>query len=196
MTTEPSTDGLTFTHDCYGTPVRIFMWEGCPWFEASALCVAMGLDPAVIATFNAKADDTDIALYPFDDEPVPALSPIGHWKFVERHGGPRDAKYAAWSRREATKLIPEPHAEDARQRLTLNPDGSRPEYPNRYSGRLGEWKELLFHPNYRSANAILSAQHIAQMRVITADAKTKSATRPMGISRPSDRAQPNQQRAN
>ena len=174
MTDKPSIDGLTFTRDCYGQPVRIFMWEDCPWFEASALCAAIGIDPANIDLFDRTALDTDIALFPFDAEPVPVFSPIGHFKFVQSHGTERDAKFAAWSRREAAELVPNPAADDPRFRLTLGQDGSRPAYPSRYTGRLGEWKALKYLPGYKSDNAILREKHFIDLKALAATQRYKA----------------------
>lgn len=71
--------------------------------------------------------------------------------------------------------MPEPRADDARLRLTLNPDGSRPDYPNRFTGRLEEWKELAFHRDYKSPRQISAENHIAEMRAIAAGHKAASA---------------------
>jgi hypothetical protein len=161
MTTEPSTDGLTFTDDCLGAPIRITIQGGCPWFEATDLCAAMDVNPALIDHFAEKALATDLGMHPFDAEPVPALSPIGHYKFVGIYGADAVANRAAWTRRKANELFPVADDEDPRFRLTLNADGSRPEYPNRYTGRLNEWKDLKCHPNYRTPRAIEHEQYMA-----------------------------------
>nr|WP_087573329.1 hypothetical protein [Sphingomonas sp. CDS-1] len=142
MTSKPSTDGLTFTHDCYGQPVRIFMWENCPWFEASAICAAMGIDPAFAERFNHKALDTDIAQYPFDAEPVYVLSPIGVWKLVEEVDSYRQAKVARWAKSEAEELVSEPIPDDPRLFVTLTPEGLLPPYPGKFTGRRAAWKAL------------------------------------------------------
>jgi hypothetical protein len=172
MISKPSVDGLTFTLDCFSKPVRVYMSEGCPWFEASALCAAMGIDPAEIDRFNRDALDTDIAEFAFDAEPVFVLSPIGHFKFVEDHLPEQYAKYAAWSRREAAKLVPDPAADDAHLCLTLRSDGSRPQRPSRFTGRVPEWKELLFLPAYRTDRAIAMERYRTGSRAAPEEAQT------------------------
>ena len=151
MTSKPSTDGLTFTRACYGQPVRIFMWEGVPWFEAEAFCTAMGFPSAALDVFNEDATDNDIALYPFDDEPVFALSPIGAWKLVEANDPYRSAKFAAWAKREAAQLAPDAPLNDPRMFLTLQADGMLPEMPGKYSGRRSEWYALKESPEHQEA---------------------------------------------
>lgn len=172
MTPKPSIDGLTFTLDCFGKPVRVYMAEGCPWFEASALCAAMGIDPAEIDRFNRDALDTDIAEFAFDAEPVFVLSPIGHFKFVDDNLPEQYAKFASWSRREAGKLVPTPAADDARFWLTLRPDGSRPLRPSRYTGRVPEWTELKFLPAYRTDRAIAMERYRAEQSAAPEEAQT------------------------
>jgi len=152
MTSKPSTDGLTFTLDCYGTPVRVLMRDGCPWFEASALCAVMAVDYRALVRFAVTAMDTDLRLVPFDTEPVLAFSPIGHYEFVSGLHAPELAKYAAWTRRKTTDLVRDPDPDDMRLCLTLNPDGTRPDEPNRYTGRHYEWKELKLRPGYKSGS--------------------------------------------
>jgi len=164
MTPKPSIDGLAFTLDCFGSPVRVYMFEGSPWFEASALCTAMGIDPAELDRFNQDASDTDIAEFAFDAEPVFVLSPIGHFNFVETCLPETCARFAAWSRREAAKLVPNPAADDARFHLTLRPDGSRPDRPSRFTGRVPEWKELRFLPAYQTDRGIALQRFIAEQR--------------------------------
>jgi hypothetical protein len=151
MTSKPSTDGLTFTRDCYGKPVRVFMWEGVPWFEAEAFCAAMDLSAAALEAFDRTATDTDIALYSFDDEPVFALSPIGAWKLVEANDPYRSAKFAAWAKREANHLAPDAPPTDPRMFLTLQADGMLPEMPGKYSGRRAEWYALKESPEHLEA---------------------------------------------
>lgn len=162
MTPEPSTDGfspepLSSPLDCYGTPVRVLMRDGCPWFEALPLCAAMAVDWPAFVRFAATALDTDIRQVPFDTEPLPALSPIGHYEFVSSLHAPELAKFAAWSRRKAAELVPNPNPDDRRLCLTLNPDGTRPDEPNRYTGRHYEWKELKFRPGYKPVSRYASA---------------------------------------
>lgn len=173
MTPESSIDGVSFTLDCYGTPVRVFMFEGCPWFEGKAICGALGLTAHALDSFEKKALDNDIALHVFDTEPTYVLSPIGIWKMSHPVRRPLGPKIASWSKREAAKLVPTPTEDDARQRLTLNEDGSRPDYPDYYSGRLAEWKALQFHPNYKTANAIVTSRLIADMRAKMANGQSR-----------------------
>lgn len=142
MTSKPSTDGLTFTLDCDGQPVRVFMWEGVPWFEADAICTAMRVHSDAVRQFDRNALDTDIALYSFDDEPVPVLSPIGVWKMGNDQDPYATAKVAAWAKREAGKLVSGAAPDDPRVCVTLTPDGLLPPTPTKYSGRLAEWKTL------------------------------------------------------
>lgn len=151
MTSKPSTDGLTFTLDCYGQPVRVFMWEGVPWFEAEAFCATMGLSVAALDSFDRTATDNDIALYPFDYEPVFALSPIGTWKLVEATDPYRCAKFAAWAKREAAQLAPDAPLTDPRMFLTLQADGMLPDMPGKYSGRRSEWYALKDSPEHQDA---------------------------------------------
>lgn len=158
MTSKPSIDGLTFTRDCYGHPIRIFMWDGCPWFEAAPLRAAMAIDPAALDRFKQDAPPTDIAACPSETETADAFSAIGHLKFVEAYASEMHAKFASWSRRTAFELVPRPAPDDARFHLTLNANGSRPPRPSRFTGRLDEWKDLKLLPEYRTDRGIAMAQ--------------------------------------
>ena len=143
MTSKPSTDGLTFTLDCDGQPVRVFMWEGVPWFEADAIRKAMRVPSDAVRQFDRNAFDTDIALYPFDDEPVHVLSSIGVWKMGNEQDPYATAKVAAWAKREAGKLVSDTAPDDPRMCITLTPDGLLPPTPTKYSCGFRRWRACI-----------------------------------------------------
>lgn len=175
MKTEPPIEGSTLQlafkshpkHD--EQPVRACMAEGSLWFAARDICDIMHLKyEVVIPPFDATAPDTAIAPFEFATGFELVLSPIGVLNLCTRNESALTIKVASWARRKAAELLSEPPADDARLRLTINPDGSRPDYPNRFTGYRDQWKELLFHPLYKSPRQIISEEHIAEMRAIAA----------------------------
>lgn len=146
-------------------PVRACMVEGSLWFAARDICRIMSLPyEVVIPHFDAIALDTDMAPFQFDDVPELVLSPIGVYKLCSKNETVLTVKVATWSRREANERLPDALPTDARLFLTLDPEGARPPYPNKYTGRLGEWKGLLFNPNYRTTTAIMWARAHAEIK--------------------------------
>lgn len=157
MTTEPPIAGSTLqlafkSHPKHEEqPVRACISEGSLWFAARDICRIMGLNyEIVIPHFDATALDTDIAPFAFDADAELVLSPIGVYKLCTKNESVLAVKVAAWSRREARERLPDAKPDDARLFLTLDHEGARPPYPNKFTGRLDEWKDLIAHRNYRS----------------------------------------------
>lgn len=176
MTATLPTDSPPLTREYHGQPVRIFMCENAPWFEATAICAAMGIAPATVESFNRKALDTDIALHAFDDAPVYVLSPIGAWKLGEDVDAYRCAKVSAWAKRQAAELVPEATPNDPRMFVTLTPDGRLPLRPAKYSGRLAEWDNLRCSPAGIAAR-VKERSIIPELRLRRASLAAQSAAR-------------------
>lgn len=146
-------------------PVRACMSEGSLWFSARDVCHVMKLDYEVaMPHFDATAPDTDIAAFEFDKSPELVLSPIGVYNLCCKNESVLTVKVAAWARRQAKQLLPDADPADPRLFLTLDAEGGRPPYPNRFTGRLEEWKELLYHPKYRTPSAILMTRARAELK--------------------------------
>lgn len=177
MTTEPPIAGSTLqlafkSHPKKEEqPVRACLVEGAIWFAARDICRVMCLSyDVVIPHFDATALDTDIAPFAFDAaDPELVLSPIGVYKLSAKNESVLTVKVAAWSRREANARLPDATPTDARLFLTVDAEGARPPYPNKFTGRLGEWKELLFSPNYRTSTAIMWERARAEIQARQAE---------------------------
>lgn len=175
-------DGVSFTlffKDRQDQPVRCVMSEGSPWFEAAPICELLKLPLITIQGFDATALDSDIAQHAFDDEPTAVVSPIGVWKLSLHAGRPQGPNVASWAKREAARLIPDQDPNDPRLHLTLNPDGSRPPYPDKYSGRRAEWGDLLFLPGYKTDRQIAGERYSASLHETDTVAVTAQAGYPV-----------------
>lgn len=146
-------------------PVRACMSEGSLWFSARDICHVMKLNYEVVMPhFDATAPDTDIAAFEFDKSPELVLSPIGVYNLCCKNESVLTVKVAAWAKRQAKHLLADADPADPRLFLSLDAEGGRPSYPNRFTGRLEEWKELLYHPRYRTPSAILMTRARAELK--------------------------------
>lgn len=155
MTDLPATPGdHALTLDFKGTPIRVHMHEGVPHFALADLCEALGRDHHAAARvanprFPAHAKLTcleETGDGAFQD--ITMLTPVGVYFLTDLIDPVGGQKLAAWSRREAKRLCPDPRDNDPAMFLTLMPDRTLPPRPGKYSGRLSEWLNLRGKGNY------------------------------------------------
>ena len=135
-------------------PIRIVIVDGVPWFSLEDVTEALGYTHlsakrAFHETFPKHArmeclEDTEEGQIS-----TTVLSPVGVWHFTAILDAYRGQGLANWAKKEALRLHPNPEAKDPRFFLTLTADGQLPPTPAKYSGRLGEWRELKDSDEYR-----------------------------------------------
>jgi len=133
--------------------VRVVFIEGAPWFEAAGICGLLQISTHSISEFDETALDTDLLSFVFDNDPTAVLSPIGVYKLSRGAPLPHGPQVSAWAKRVSDELVPEPAKDDARLKLTFNPDGSLPPFPHRFSGRRSDFYELKYSPAGMAAAA-------------------------------------------
>lgn len=160
--------------DFKGRSIRAVKEGGTLWFAAPDLAYALGYNdiPLKVAETSGAIPDCcrstglevpspDIPGEP--DEAVVLLSPVGVWYWTHATNAERGQALAAWTKREAARLVPEAAKDDPRTFLTLGLDAELPPYPMKYSGRKSEWLALsdqrvewLINAPHRPAGAELS----------------------------------------
>jgi hypothetical protein len=126
--------------------VRAVFTEGIPWFDAADICDLLKLPIEAIGRFDESALDTDLATFAFDDRPTAVLSPIGVYKLSMDAPLPQGPQVSAWAKRVSCEIVLDPAQDDARMHLTLNPDGTLPRFPHKFSGRRSDFYALRYSP--------------------------------------------------
>ncbi|MCW2349804.1 hypothetical protein [Sphingobium sp. B12D2B] len=164
-------------HDLFLTfnncPIRVIMFDGVPWFVVPDLCAAMGVYPKFAAKVNnpafppsAKRTCSEVTEEGLQD--IVLVSPVGAWWLTALVDPARGQGLAAWTRREAQRLCPEPRPGDPAMFLTVGADGSLPPRPFRYSGRKAEWEDLRHSQEYfNSQMARATERKDLQARLLT-----------------------------
>ncbi|HQS95999.1 MAG: hypothetical protein B7X90_08405 [Novosphingobium sp. 17-62-19] len=147
-------DGMAL--DYKGRSIRAIPVNGVPWFALPELAEALSLPQgeadklvhspdfpahARLVCYESPEPDPEVTTEP---GPVTMLSPVGVWwltALMDDEGSSGQA-LAAWAKREAARLCPEPAPGDPAVFLRLARAGVRPPYPWKYSGRRAEWIEL------------------------------------------------------
>jgi hypothetical protein len=136
-------------HDMFLTfkeqPIRIVMREGIPLFALPDICEAFGLGVARASTVRLlpeHAKDTYSAATDDGLEDIVMLTPFGVWLYGHLDDPGRSQAGAAWVRRESLRLCPDADPGNPAMFITLEPDGSLPPRPMKYSGRRAEWDAL------------------------------------------------------
>lgn len=131
--------------------IRVLPVRGVPWFALPDLCDALECHASGSAVVNRKdfpawakmvcgeEPDRDIRGKPQD---VTILSPVGVWWWTHLTDALRGQRLAAWAKATALEHCPEARKDDPAIFLQLQPDGSLPPYPCRYSSRRAEWIAL------------------------------------------------------
>ena len=166
MTTETAPQGPTQILHYKNMPVRILMLEGAPWFSSADIADALGLHhwavDQQIPRLPAHAvrecqEDTEEGL-----TDAKLLSPIGVWLITHLIDPRRGAGVAAWAKRTAADLVPDPTPQDPRLFLSPAANGALPPRPDKYSGRLSEWRDL--KDELAGVKTISWEEHIARQR--------------------------------
>lgn len=153
MSDHPDEQTLTFKDH----PIRIVMQDGVPWFSLNDICLAMNrnhyaAEQAYGRNFPEHArrtcsEETEEG----ELQDATLLSPVGVWLFTHLIDAAKFQQLAAWARKEAKRLCPNPRENDPSMFLTLTPDGELPPYPMKYSGRKAEWLALRGSAEYAQA---------------------------------------------
>jgi hypothetical protein len=148
MTIHPS----KFTLEFNSHPIRIDIQDGVPWFSLTDISAAVGDGPRtleVVLEPEFPVHATRICNETDDGGMVSEgvlLSPVGVWYFAHLLNAKGLQKLAAWAKREAVRLCPDPRAGDLAMFLTYadkwNGSIEMPPYPWKYSGRRSEWYAL------------------------------------------------------
>ncbi|HEX7820949.1 MAG TPA: hypothetical protein VF463_10060 [Sphingobium sp.] len=136
MTDHPADQMVSFDN----IPVRIVMQGAVPFFALADLCEALGLPPGSATA----ADNPDFPSHAkrtcweeADDgsmQDATILSPVGVWWLTQFTGPHRGQKLAAWARREAKRIYPDPTPGDPAMFITLTADRKLPPMPYKFSG--------------------------------------------------------------
>ena len=138
--------------------ISIILYDGVPWFSLDDLCAAIGFTECAAERLQRR-DFPDYAKRVVEEQtdegwqPATVLSPIGVWLWGHMVDPGRSQGVAAWAKREALRLCPNPIPGDPAMCVSLMPDGELPPRPFKYSGRLSEWLDL------RDSGAHLEARH-------------------------------------
>jgi len=134
-------------------PIRIVQrHDGVPYFAVPDLCAAMGRETCsqrVLDTipdhakFAGCQEEADSGL-----EPISMLTPVGAWWLTHNLDAYRGQKLAAWTRRVARDLCPNPAPDDPAMFLTVDAQGQLPPRPTKYTGRHTEWTDLRYSDAY------------------------------------------------
>jgi hypothetical protein len=81
------------------------------------------------------------------------VTPVGAWRLTDVLDRYRAQPLAAWTKRTSRDLCPDAAPNDPAMFLVLEPDGSLPPAPTKYSGRLSEWRDL------KDSDAYLEARY-------------------------------------
>lgn len=143
MTDHPPELTLAFK----GNAIRIAMIDGVPWFSLTDICEVMSYYGDNAAALSANLPDhvcRDCFVETEAGETVDAtlISAVGVWYLSTLTNPARFQQLAAWARKEAQTLCPDPQPDDPAMFLTLLPGAQLPPRPLRYSGRLAEWENL------------------------------------------------------
>jgi len=139
--------------------VRIVMQDGVPWYSLNDLCLAMNRNHYAAEMAygrNFPEHARRICLEEDDNgemQDATLLSPVGVFFLTDLIAPAKGQDLAAWARREAQRLCPNPIENDPAMFLTLQPDGELPPYPMKYSGRRAEWLALKGSAEYAKGRA-------------------------------------------
>ena len=146
MTIETAPQGATQIINYKATPVRILMLDGSPWFASQDIADALGLHQWAVDQQISRLPTHAVMECQEDTEEgltdAKLLSPIGVWLITHLIDPRRGAGVAAWAKRTAADLVPNPTPKDPRLFLTPAANGAIPPRPDKYSGRLSEWRDL------------------------------------------------------
>lgn len=157
-TTAPS--GRPAPLDFKGHPISYIMLDGVPWFSRDDLTTAMGWNEyahSVLSRYDfpshAKRDVEELT----DEgrQSTTYLSPVGVWVYGHLNDPARTQTLAAWAKREAMRLCPDPHPGDPAMFLTLRVDGELPPRPFKFSGWRSAWYDLRDTGAHIEARALL-----------------------------------------
>ena len=170
MTIETAPQGATQIINYKTTPVRILMLDGSPWFASEDIADALGLHHWAIDRQIPKLPAHAVRECQEDTEEgltdAKLLSPIGVWLITHLIDPRRGAGVAAWARRTAADLVPNPTPKDPRLFLTPAANGAIPPRPDKYSGRLSEWRDL--KDELAGVKTIPWEEHVARQRAFIA----------------------------
>jgi hypothetical protein len=152
MTNDPSAQIehdliLSFKHHT----IRAVMLDGVPWFLLDDLVAPLGFSESFVtraanhADFPAHANREGLEEADDGWQTVTLISPVGVWLLTTQLDPGRGQGLAAWARREAARLCPNPQPKDPAMFLTLDDEWNLPPRPLRYSGRRSEWEDLRDH---------------------------------------------------
>jgi len=152
MGTHPSSDTLNYKdHE-----IRIAMFDGVPFFVLDDLSDAMGwgsFDSRRVHSEDFPSHAKRVCQEETEDgfKDMLALSPVGVWLFTTEVDPYKGAGLAAWAKREAIRLCPNPAAKDPAMFLTMSETGQLPPSPTKFSGRRSEWLDLKNSDEYLEA---------------------------------------------
>ncbi|UXC90516.1 hypothetical protein EGM87_16005 [Sphingobium sp. RSMS] len=154
MTTQPATATQAQTLMFKEHPIRIVIVDEVPWFSLEDVTEALGYTQlsakrAFHSSFPEHARMECLEETGEGQKATTVLSPVGVWHFTAILDAYRGQHLANWAKKEALRLHPNPMPKDPRFFLTLTAEGQLPPTPAKYSGRLGEWRELKDSEEYR-----------------------------------------------
>lgn len=154
-----------------GHPISYILLDGVPWFALGDLCTALNRNEHAASIVNRHdfpnyAKQTVEELTPDGWKPITVLSPVGVWFFGHHIDPARSQGLAAWARREASRLCPDPRPGDTALHISLMPDGTLPPRPYKFSGRRSEWYDLKDTATYVTPLAARSREWAAQDQAV------------------------------
>lgn len=141
--------------DFKGHPIRVLLVRKVPWFELSDVCDALRphedvdrlvYDPDFPAFAKIPAQEDRDPNVHGEPQDVTLLSPVGVWYLTTLMDAPgKGQAIAAWAKRQAAQLCPDPAPGDPAVFLTiLDVEGRKelPPYPWKFTGRRSEFLAL------------------------------------------------------
>lgn len=156
--------------------IRVVMLDGVPHFLLADVCAANGYRPEVAKVvdhpdFPAHAKRVAWEVTEEGHQDITVITPVGAWLFTVLTDAGRGQSFAAWARREAKLLCPNPADKDPAMCLTLGEDGSLPPCPMRYSGRRSEWDDLRFSQEYVNRQVAFSTERLEMQTRLLVEAQ-------------------------